>query len=81
VTNGAEESVKGRAFILVVALTLSTGDAPAQAAPVPLRILPTADAELAHPFTHISGIRELSDGRLIVVDRGEKLVALFKAVR
>ena len=39
------------------------------------------DAELAEPFTQIAGVRELRDGRVIVVDRRDRTVMLvdFKA--
>jgi hypothetical protein len=67
--------------ILVVALAASTGAAHAQGAPVPVRVLSTAEAELAKPFTRISSLRELSDGRVIVVDQGEKTVGVVDFAR
>jgi hypothetical protein len=44
---------------------------------LPERSLGEATTRFSEPFTHISGIRELSDGRLIVADPGEKKVLLL----
>ena len=41
---------------------------------VPMRTLGKASAEFAEPFTGVSMVRELSDGRLLVLDVQDKLV-------
>ena len=41
---------------------------------VPTRTLSKPDAEFSEPFTQIAGVRELKDGRLIVVDPRDKTV-------
>jgi hypothetical protein len=41
------------------------------------RTLRTPEVEYAEPFTAISGVRELSDGRVIVADRVEKTLQLL----
>jgi hypothetical protein len=52
---------------------------PAQAQPAdrPAAHLPTADVRFPEPFSDISGIRELSDGRVVVADRLEKTVRVL----
>ncbi|MBC7897680.1 MAG: hypothetical protein H7066_19840 [Cytophagaceae bacterium] len=64
-------------YRLFVASLLCAGALPAQA----VRPLPRADADFAEPFTSLSGIRELTDGRVLTIDRRDKLVQLvdFKA--
>lgn len=47
------------------------------AAAVPTHALTRADARHAEPFTTVAGVRELADGRLVVVDRGEKSIQLL----
>jgi len=47
---------------------------PALAQNVPIRTLSKADAEFSEPFTQIAGVRELKDGRLIVIDPRDKTV-------
>ena len=42
----------------------------------PLRTLPKMDLEYAEPFSCISGLRELSDGRIVVADQREKIVQI-----
>ncbi|MDP1861873.1 MAG: hypothetical protein Q8K82_24655, partial [Gemmatimonadaceae bacterium] len=46
-----------------------------------VRTLTKPDAELAEPFTNVGGVRELKDGRLVVIDARDKIVQLvdFKA--
>lgn len=44
---------------------------------VQLRQLSKADAEFSDPFTQISGVRELKDGRVLVVDSRDKVVQLL----
>ena len=65
-----------RSLVVAIEMLGATANMFAQAATVPVRTLSTPEAELQHPFTRISGLHELSDGRVIVVDAGEKLVAL-----
>src|SRR5687767_13658503 len=43
----------------------------------PLRLISKMDVEYAEPFSCISGLRELSDGRIIVSDVREKTVQLI----
>ncbi|MHB1225757.1 MAG: NHL repeat-containing protein [Gemmatimonadaceae bacterium] len=47
------------------------------AAAVPTHARTRADARHAQPFTTLAGVRELADGRLVVVDRGEKSIQLL----
>ncbi|MGQ0646789.1 MAG: hypothetical protein ACT4P7_04410 [Gemmatimonadaceae bacterium] len=70
-----------RNIVCTIALVVAAADLPAQTATVPVRTLTTPEIELPQPFIRISGIRELSDGRAIVVDPGEKLVALVDFAR
>lgn len=44
--------------------------------PVPTRALSSPLAELPHPFTQIDGIRELSEGRVVLLDRRDALVVV-----
>src|SRR5262245_30534136 len=53
----------------------------AQGTTVPVRTLSTPEVELSQPFIRISGIRELRDGRTVVVDPGDKLVAIVDFAR
>ena len=57
---------------LVAAALLCAGALPAQ----PLRSLAKPDAEFTEPFTNLGGVRELSDGRVVAIDRRDKLVAV-----
>lgn len=57
---------------LLFAFLLCAGALPAQA----VRPLPRADAQFAEPFTSLGGVRELRDGRVLTVDRRDKLVQL-----
>jgi hypothetical protein len=43
----------------------------------PLRTLLKYDLEYAEPFSCVSGLRELSDGRIIVADQREKLIQII----
>ena len=47
----------------------------------PLRTLPKADAEHREPFTAISGLRELGDGRVIVADMRDRTLQLIDLSR
>src|SRR5690349_6030873 len=42
----------------------------------PERTLPSPEAEFTQPFTRLMGVRELSDGRLVVSDQTEKVIAI-----
>lgn len=53
-------------YALLATLTLIPAALEAQA--VPTRTIAKPDAEFAEPFTRVSGVRELRDGRLIVAD-------------
>lgn len=66
--------------LLVAAVALVPLAATAQQAP---RTLPAPDASFDEPFTNAAALRELRDGRVIVIDPREKLVQLvdFKANR
>ena len=55
--------------ILIVAAPLG--------AQTPLKTLAKADVEYSEPFTTITGVRELRDGRIIVADAREKTVQLI----
>ena len=59
-------------------LILSTGfvafAAPAFAQNVPTRTFSKPDAEFSEPFTQISGVRELRDGRVITIDPRDKTI-------
>lgn len=48
----------------------------AQAQSVPTKQLTKAEAEFADPFTQISAVRELKNGRVLVVDPRDKVVQL-----
>ncbi len=61
-----------RPTLLVLAGLLSAGNLPAQQ----LRTLARPEAEFEEPFTSINGVRELSDGRVVVIDVRDKLVQL-----
>src|SRR5688572_32213929 len=61
-----------RHFILTAGLIAIA--VPAFAQNVPTRTLTKADAEYSEPFTQIAGLRELKDGRLIVIDPRDKTV-------
>lgn len=50
-------------------------------AQTPTRTLGKPDAEYAEPFTAISGLRELRDGRVIVSDSREKTLRVIDLVR
>jgi hypothetical protein len=47
---------------------------PALAQNVPTRTLSKPDAEFSEPFTQIAGVRELKDGRVVVIDPRDKTV-------
>ena len=41
---------------------------------VPTRTLATPEVEYRHPFSEVEGVRELRDGRVIVIDSRERLI-------
>ena len=55
---------------LLAALALTPAALGAQS--VPTRTIGGAEAEFAEPFTRVSGVRELRDGRLIVADQRDQ---------
>ena len=59
---------------LTLATALVASATPLLAQNVPTRTLSKPDAEYSEPFTQIAGVRELKDGRLIVVDPRDKVV-------
>lgn len=59
-------------FTLVASLLAISS--PLLAQNVPTRTLSKPDAEFSEPFTQIAGVRELKDGRLIVIDPRDKTV-------
>ena len=64
---------------LVTALVASA--TPALAQNVPTRALSKPDAEYSEPFTQVTGVRELKDGRLIVIDPRDKTVQVVDMAR
>ena len=48
---------------------------------VPVRTLSRPDAEFSEPFTYLSMIRELKDGRLLLIDPAEKTLQLVDLAR
>ena len=61
-----------RHLILTAGLLVTA--VPAFAQNVPTRTLSKADAEFPEPFTQVTGVRELKDGRVIVIDPRDKTV-------
>ena len=59
---------------LIIATGLLASAAPVMAQNIPTRTLAKPDAEYAEPFTQIAGVRELKDGRVIVIDPRDKTV-------
>jgi len=59
---------------LTLAAALVASATPVLAQTVPTRTLSKPDAEFSEPFTQIAGVRELKDGRLIVIDPRDKTV-------
>lgn len=75
-------AVRSLSSIALACSSILASPLPAQpgqrgAASVPTHALSRADARHAEPFTTVAGVRELADGRLIVVDRGEKSIQLL----
>ena len=61
-------------FSALVSTALVAGSLPAQA---PLKTLSKPDVEYTEPFTTITGVRELRDGRVIAADAREKTVQVI----
>jgi hypothetical protein len=61
---------------VLAALALTAGATTSYAQSVPTRQLSKADAEFADPFTQIAAVRELRNGRVLVVDPRDKVVQL-----
>jgi hypothetical protein len=59
---------------IALSVALVATASPAFAQNVQTRTLSKPDAEFSEPFTQIGGLRELKDGRLIVVDPRDKVV-------
>jgi hypothetical protein len=57
---------------LTLAMALVAVATPALGQNVPTRILSKPDAEFSQPFTYLSMVREMKDGRVIVIDPAEK---------
>ena len=66
-----------RPLAALLLLSVPPGVLPAQRPTVTERTLGRAAAEYAEPFTSVAGVRELADGRVVVVDRGEKSIRLL----
>lgn len=64
-----------RASLIGAGIALTTSLATAQS--VPTKQIGKADADFADPFTQIGGVRELKDGRVLVVDPRDKVVQLL----
>jgi hypothetical protein len=62
--------------LALVAVTI-----PAFAQTVPTRILSKPDAEYSEPFSYLSMIRELKDGRVIVIDPRDKALMVVDMAR
>jgi hypothetical protein len=69
------------ALPLLASPSLATPALAQRAAAVPTTALRTPVAEFAEPFTNLVALRELRDGRVIVVDRAEKRVELLDLAR
>ena len=70
-----------KSYRLTLAATLAVVAPPALGQNVPVRTLSRPDAEFSEPFTYLSMIRELKDGRLIVIDPAEKTLQLVDLAR
>lgn len=58
----------------ILAASLLAVPTPAFSQNIPTRTLSRPDAEYSEPFTQITGVRELKDGRVVVVDPRDKTV-------
>ena len=68
-------------FVVIRAAVLGVSWATAAAAQGATRGLPKPEVEHREPFTAISGLRELSNGRVIVADGRDKTLQLIDLVR
>src|SRR4051812_4374675 len=64
-----------RATVFVLACALPAA-APAQKQ-IPVRQLTTIDAAASEPVGFLNGVRELSDGRVLVNDAGKRRLIIF----
>jgi hypothetical protein len=70
--------------LAAVALALThalSGNVMAQSGSVPTRRLMQPEVELSEPFSRLMGVRELADGRIVVSDMTEKLIAIVDLSR
>ncbi len=68
-----------RSAVLLAAVVFLLGPSASFAQTVPTRTLSQPEAKLDHEWTRVTGIRELSDGRLIVLDSHENVILLVDA--
>jgi hypothetical protein len=66
---------------LTLGIALVTAAIPASGQDVPTRTLSKPDAEFSEPFSYLSMIRELKDGRLIVIDPRDKSLMVVDMTR
>lgn len=66
---------------LTLATALVASATPLLAQTVPTRTLSKPDAEFSEPFTQVAGVRELKDGRVIVIDPRDKTVQVVDLAR
>lgn len=59
---------------LILVAGLMAVATPALAQNIPTRTLSKPDAEYSEPFTQVAGVRELKDGRVVVIDPRDKIV-------
>lgn len=69
--------MRSRRLVLVLALALPCSALPAAAQDAPARSLGAPTAEFARPFTRVASVRELRDGRVLVLDAQERLIHLI----
>jgi hypothetical protein len=62
--------------VIVACVPLGFFSAALRAQAAPTRVLTKAEAEYAESFTSIDGVREMRDGRVLVVDSREMIVRL-----
>jgi hypothetical protein len=66
-----------RRFVVAIVFVIAAIVTPARAQQVPVRDLPKPAQELEDPFTLITGAVELQDGKIVVVDGGEAVLAVI----
>lgn len=65
-----------RTQTMAVLVAIATTALAAPAAAQQPRTLPAPDATFEEPFSNVSGLRELGDGRLVIADARDKVLAL-----